>query len=1424
MHGGGAIHFHNCPSIKLDSIFFRDNVAVSGNGYDLYFNATVPPITTQTMSNCFSTTTPAEKRFYPVTLQQTVFLPTPTNTRTLSVFETLSAAEDSASISVRSDLPVTGKLLLLVDNTGGSRQPEVGQVPLIGRVLVFTLVSSDVAQCTVNTGESGLLQDPLEDYSVVEASLTGYLIIIPTIQTITAPTYDGMMKTAQLEVRGNELEGTIALTFSVNGTAENFVARVTFTESVGTLEGTLFDADTPTNVNLKFNTKYTLTSAHQGSNPVLFWSDLSFTIEAEPSRLVLTSSQVNAGENGTTLTLTSRCLSIGLEYTILVVGTPTVSSGSNEKHTTTLTMTATSATSNTLSVSLYPFPGDLLYGYTYSVDEMKRTNDSPSVLIEKSTCVFSTPTEPERLVSVSSSSSFSDPQKSTLSLSFASRALLANTQYTITYRSTAIFSIPSHTKTITITTENDGSIASLDHSLYPIKEGSSRGEQLEFGLTYTVVSFERGNTSLLFDAESHSFSIPAEPSRIERASPSLNSRDRILSIQLEGRALPAGECTMSFVDSLGSTQNLSHTFEPGSPLMFSCAIDGFAGSAIEFGSTYTISTVELNGLEIVINAKTQFTVPSPSVFSSAELTFHNSLSTSCVLTVTGSNFVPDEDFVVSLTPTCTIPIRFSTPSSGRTGAMGVGWIGSLRFGEEYRITSIESDSGRDVVVMSEPFVLPPLQRPFEVILSVDSSSSDSSLFCGLPTDPCSSLDVGWEIIRKGRHDRSSLRVIDSAALSSSMSVPKGSHVMVSNGTSIKSTFHVPSHAASVSGEGLISVSSAFFDLLNLHVLIEHHSPTFCLLLCVDSTIELDNIQLSVSQSTPVGNHDAFECRWEHGAIQLRNCSTEISNSKLTHLSQGAIQMSHGHLSIDLCSFHDNSPNHADFPSLRRNVRCSEGGVVEVGSLAGCDGFEGSPGWFWMDDCSLAGSGLLQESALFVPSLSSQSTAMLEKKSKRFEISIVGTTLIPCGLSLDVFEILKDGKEGNTTQIPLTLESTSSFVETKLTIVVSESDLSTLSSKLEWKGRLLFGKNQTTESFVIQPSSSDRISQAIKNNMKWWIPLVAGLTVALILVIVVIGCIRRRHLKTKKDDIQTQEFDDIDEKQELDLENEQQRVVTGSTEDNTHLDPSQQYTRTEGGFSDGVAEDRPQMELCLVCTEPFNTVYVEKKPTLFHILHEQKQPIVNRRVAEIQLSKGVEYVSKAFPGCSLMSTLTSHLVCVGEDGTMILRMKNSSLDDMEDHPQLYDNSTVPFDAHNEFMSQHEPSVVPLLSDQADESPLPGMPLTADDGKRWQAPEEGKADQQSDERRAAVFRLGLVLFEMETGSVPFGENDAVNAHRNLEIGILPKMEDVMGEEMRSLIASCLSVDPSQRPTLSSIISTLSELKEPEQEEQKVDPAVF
>ncbi|KAK2948769.1 hypothetical protein BLNAU_16304 [Blattamonas nauphoetae] len=96
----------------------------------------------------------------------------------------------------------------------------------------------------------------------------------------------------------------------------------------------------------------------------------------------------------------------------------------------------------------------------------------------------------------------------------------------------------------------------------------------------------------------------------------------------------------------------------------------------------------------------------------------------------------------------------------------------------------------------------------------------------------------------------------------------------------------------------------------------------------------------------------------------------------------------------------------------------------------------------------------------------------------------------------------------------------------------------------------------------------------------------------------------------------------------------------------------------------------------------------------------------------------------------------------------------------------------------------------------------------DGLRWRAPEVVAGGGSAvDGQKASVFSLGLVLWEIETGQVPFGELDAVNAQRQSGTGIGPKMESLKNEEFIALIHRCVSVDPKQRPSLSEIGEFLS-----------------
>ncbi|KAK2959438.1 hypothetical protein BLNAU_5487 [Blattamonas nauphoetae] len=109
-------------------------------------------------------------------------------------------------------------------------------------------------------------------------------------------------------------------------------------------------------------------------------------------------------------------------------------------------------------------------------------------------------------------------------------------------------------------------------------------------------------------------------------------------------------------------------------------------------------------------------------------------------------------------------------------------------------------------------------------------------------------------------------------------------------------------------------------------------------------------------------------------------------------------------------------------------------------------------------------------------------------------------------------------------------------------------------------------------------------------------------------------------------------------------------------------------------------------------------------------------------------------------------------------------------------------------------------------------------------RWRSPEQGEKEGELKEgveaSKVMVFRLGLILWEIETGLVPFGELDAVNAHRNLAAGIALPLQKVSDASMRELIAGCLQIDADQRISLQHALAKLEEMPKGSAKEEMKD----
>ncbi|KAK2954346.1 hypothetical protein BLNAU_10678 [Blattamonas nauphoetae] len=676
------------------------------------------------------------------------------------------------------------------------------------------------------------------------------------------------------------------------------------------------------------------------------------------------------------------------------------------------------------------------------------------------------------------------------------------------------------------------------------------------------------------------------------------------------------------------------------------------------------------------------------------------------------------------------------------------------------------------------------------------------------------MDVGLSIVSGIGFARADVKIVEKGAQNTVHSMSSGSVLSISTSSPISATLEIGSSASMGSQTGLFVMPSARLEFHDISVSVLPIDPSFVLVSGDNSTLVLKNTSFFGHDSASLsnrGNTDKFHsspnselsdesefvCDWLTGLFQLSNCTTRITSTQLHDLRQGAINMKNGTVEIETSTFHDNTHRHPSFPSARRNIHCSDGGVVKVGSLLGGDGtLDEKSAWMILDGCEMEGKESLVSAPFFVPTLWAKSDSTLNKKEKAFTVTILGSTLIPCGLSLEVFQVEKEKKAEKSKKIELTEDSTLSFTETNITFSLPLASLVSLDSSLEWCGRLVFGEEQkTAESFVIQKDSSSRMAESVKDNMKWWIPLVVVLLCILLALILVVVLCRRRHLK--KEESKTNSAKEID-RQEMEVEKMEEDVVPRSDHLVVSSDVYTQATSQQVSICKEAAYQptvEPQNVIpvenrveAMSCGGEMKIVVVNKMDTLYERLHTSKMVFDRRHVEQMIVRGMMQLMEKRHKETGLR--LSSHWVLFDSQGEVCLRLGNEAVDVNEKH-------------------------APISTKQKSNEDI-----------RWQAPEQKRREDGEEEKEVnaglvSVFRLGLVLYEIETGLVPFGETDEVNASRALHSGTLPKMDGV-SPQMAELISSCLSLTPAARPSLSSIALSFSEI--PESHAHGQNPKLF
>ncbi|KAK2956849.1 hypothetical protein BLNAU_8126 [Blattamonas nauphoetae] len=661
----------------------------------------------------------------------------------------------------------------------------------------------------------------------------------------------------------------------------------------------------------------------------------------------------------------------------------------------------------------------------------------------------------------------------------------------------------------------------------------------------------------------------------------------------------------------------------------------------------------------------------------------------------------------------------------------------------------------------------------------------------------------------------------SAAIASSLSVAC-SLVRLTGGQAIVSNLTLSN----------LSFSSVLFDL-SMSELSSFSDVTVssCSMSCFLKSENGSHLTLkscAFDGSTVVSNDEPSDeskdvCEWTDSFITLTNTSTTLDSVKMSHLPTGAIWMEDSFLKVEGGIFHDNFARNSSFPSVRRNIFCSSG-QLNVESLNGGDGTKDYPsGWISTEpDCQFSSSIVNVQSPLFIPTLLTSDTKVkADKKTKNIQVDIVGKLLIPCGLSLEVFE-WNDKTERETGKwFELEISPVAQkWTETALDVTLSESEVAKwIDVDEEWRVRLMFGCGVRGGEWVrVKMSRAGEKKALAVESLKWIIPIAGGVLGLLVLFLIILVCCRKQRKKTteeKKALLTHEELDAVDVKvcfDDVEFGNESANIMDdrtgnhnrpstliGTKEESMGLDKGKSVgeEKEETGFSNAAF-------LCeaLSTGSKIDVVFVDRRQTLHDRIHNPKPnaPALDRLKIQQAIVEGLKQLDRNNQYRWLLGKVNPQRILVDSNQQVFLKVR-------EEAAVPPDKRKWGMGVEGGWMEQSHQ----MMMDQQGQ-------CEKDNLQRWVAPELGEKDlgrsegtgagEGMDLVKASVFSLGLVLFEIETGRVPFGEIDGINAQRQLGTGTRPNMEH-MNEEMQELISECLNVTPSERPTLEEVSKKLIEI---------------
>ncbi|KAK2945226.1 hypothetical protein BLNAU_19866 [Blattamonas nauphoetae] len=623
----------------------------------------------------------------------------------------------------------------------------------------------------------------------------------------------------------------------------------------------------------------------------------------------------------------------------------------------------------------------------------------------------------------------------------------------------------------------------------------------------------------------------------------------------------------------------------------------------------------------------------------------------------------EEVGLITLNDSFSFAVSFSSSTFGRSAVIALGVSGSLAFGSEYKITTIK-DSNRQPIQLTETTIKTP-PKPSKLSLCVCGKDEMSGMeMSKADAETCAGLQSSWNTATSLGILDTTMRIVDSVDLTSPLIVTTRVPFTLISFQAEPATLRARISSSQPTSVLLSVEEDAQCRLTLLTITVDLSVSTFKLVSASKGTVVIRSCSIERTPHIESNIEDEWICGWSRGLIELIETDTELNGVSMREIEMGGIWMRGGKLKVAAGVFSQNGPSIADFPSARQNMHCEGEGRLVIDSLAKGDGTKNSPSaWLDASECTIEGDEDIARSPLFVPTLNSTESKVESDKSGKRTVKVVGKTLMPCGLSLEVFEWdSSKGIEGKSENIDLSTSSATHWNETEIIIPFSAADIPNLNKKMELRGRLVFGNDVRTENWMVVSELGSGNKSLGGVGSKWWIPVIICLSCALLvsLVIVVCVCMHRKRHSARNVLLMNEEMTPAQvEEEEKMKDNDPITDPPNSAISSLPSRIEQQSTQFEGTRFACDGEISPA-QLCMeviVCNEKMERSVAVETDTLFNALHNpQSTRFVEKRKVSQAIAKGLAGLVEMGVISEVVTRLSPHWVLFDKNDRVCLKMR------------------------------------------------------------------------------------------------------------------------------------------------------------------------